>query len=189
MPQTLDNGVIVPVNGDAWNLTADLATMGNSIKGITPVANQAARDALVTYSGRCAWRQDLLQFEIWTGSTWIVFDAREQSTSISSFSTGWSATNAAEHQPRVLRTGSMVIVMGACDFTTTAGKNICTVGTEFRPPSNGTRFIGTVTTSTNVTGSLVMTSGVIGFPSSGYGNLPVGGTAGTCPLVGFWSLD
>lgn len=32
MPQTLSNGVTVPINPDAYNLTADLATMGNSVK-------------------------------------------------------------------------------------------------------------------------------------------------------------
>lgn len=190
MAQTLDNGVVVPVNADAWNLTTDLQTMGNSVKGVTPVANQAARDALTLFSGRVVWRQDLKQFEVYDGSTWLVEDARELSSDITTYSAGWSATNAAEHQPRVLMTGSMVFLMGGVDFTTTAGKSVLTVPTAFRPPGVGTRFIGTVVTSTNAVGALVMQSGVVQFPSSGYGNLPIGGTAGTLTLGGCsWALD
>ncbi len=40
MPQTLSNGVIVPINPDAYQECADLATMGNSIKQNVPVMSK-----------------------------------------------------------------------------------------------------------------------------------------------------
>ena len=72
MSTTLDNGVIVPINSDAYAPTADMATMGNSTKVITPVASQAARDALTTFTHRLVMRTDLQSTPIfrYDGSAW-----------------------------------------------------------------------------------------------------------------------
>lgn len=71
MPQTLANGVQTPINSDAYNLTADLATMGNSANVIITVANQTARDALTLYAGLCVCRLDLgWALEIYDGTAW-----------------------------------------------------------------------------------------------------------------------
>ena len=48
MSTTLENGIVVPVNSDAYAPTADMASMGNSAGVIKNVASQAARDALTT---------------------------------------------------------------------------------------------------------------------------------------------
>lgn len=48
MPQTRSTQVQTPTNSDAFNLTADLATMAESIPGIVTVANDAAGDTVAT---------------------------------------------------------------------------------------------------------------------------------------------
>lgn len=71
MPTTRPNGTKVPINADAYNLTADLATTGNSANVVIPVANQAARDALTSYPGMTVIRLDLgTVMEIWDGTIW-----------------------------------------------------------------------------------------------------------------------
>lgn len=72
MPQTLPNGIATPINSDAYNLTADLATFGNSANVVIPVANQTVRDALTPYAGMCVSRLDLAGAPIQTydGSAW-----------------------------------------------------------------------------------------------------------------------
>jgi hypothetical protein len=71
MPQTLPNGITTPINADAYNLTADLATMGNSANVVVTVANQAARDALTLTAGLTVCRRDLgWALEIYDGTTW-----------------------------------------------------------------------------------------------------------------------
>lgn len=73
MPQTLPNGIITPINADAYNLTADLATLGNAANVIIPVANQAARDALTPFAGMTVYRNDLSGnvTEVWDGGRWL----------------------------------------------------------------------------------------------------------------------
>jgi plastocyanin len=78
MAQTLYNGIVTPTNSDAYNLTADLVTMGQS--GITPipVASVSARNALAAAApggtlpvGTMVIRKDQSMFlETWDGSTW-----------------------------------------------------------------------------------------------------------------------
>lgn len=70
MPQTLANGITVLINSDAYNLAADLATMGNSTNVIAVVANQTARDALPLKTGLTVYRQDLDWWERYNGSAW-----------------------------------------------------------------------------------------------------------------------
>jgi len=71
MPQTLPNGITSPINSDAYNLAADLATMGNSANVIIPVANQAARDALTAVNGMVVLRQDTGAIECYLSGAWV----------------------------------------------------------------------------------------------------------------------
>jgi hypothetical protein len=71
MPQTLPNGTVVPINSDAYNLTADLATMGNSSNVVYPVANQAARDALTPTAGMVVLRLDTGAIEAYLTGAWV----------------------------------------------------------------------------------------------------------------------
>jgi len=72
MPQTRPNGIIVPVNADAYNLTADLATMADKSNVVIPVPNQTARDALTLSVGLAVTRNDVpgQPIEIYNGSSW-----------------------------------------------------------------------------------------------------------------------
>ena len=70
--QTLANGIKVPTNSDPYNLTGDLATMGDTTAVVIPVATQAARDAIPgKFVGMTVRRIDLggaLQW--WNGTSW-----------------------------------------------------------------------------------------------------------------------
>jgi hypothetical protein len=72
MPQTRPNGIIVPVNADAFNLTADMATEADSTNVVIPVPNQTARDALTPHPGMPVTRADVpgQPIEIWNGSSY-----------------------------------------------------------------------------------------------------------------------
>lgn len=59
MPQTLSNKSVVPVNSDAYNLAADLASLGSSLNVVIRVASQTERDALTKVAGLCVIRTDL----------------------------------------------------------------------------------------------------------------------------------
>lgn len=73
MPQTRDNGAVVPINADAYNLAPDLATFADSLGVITNVSTQAQRDALTKYVGRTVRRLDItgLPLEVWDGGQWL----------------------------------------------------------------------------------------------------------------------
>jgi hypothetical protein len=72
MTQKLSNGITVPINSDAYQLTADLATMGNSANVSIPVNSQAARDALTPFAGMTVIRLDIpgAPTQTWDGSAW-----------------------------------------------------------------------------------------------------------------------
>jgi hypothetical protein len=73
MSQTLQNGITVPTNPDAFtNLANDLATMGNTANVVIKVANQAGRDALTgKYLGMVVSRADLGGLlEVFDGTNW-----------------------------------------------------------------------------------------------------------------------
>lgn len=70
MPQTLPNGIITPINSDAYNHTADMATMGNSANVVRKVPNQTARDALTAVDGDVLLRQDTGAIEAKLSGTW-----------------------------------------------------------------------------------------------------------------------
>lgn len=71
--QTLANGIKVPTNSDAYNLTADLAVMGNAANVIIVAATAAVRDALPSkYLGMTVRRTDLGgALEWWNGTAWV----------------------------------------------------------------------------------------------------------------------
>lgn len=72
MPQTLTNGIKTPVNSDAYNLTADLATMGDSAKVVIGVTSTAHRDGLPKYQGLTVSRLDIpgAPLQTWDGTRW-----------------------------------------------------------------------------------------------------------------------
>ena len=78
MSQTLYNGAVVPTNGDAYDLTADLVKMCLSLNVPIPVPNQAGRDALAGLApsgvlpvGTMVLRKDQSMFvEKWDGTNW-----------------------------------------------------------------------------------------------------------------------
>jgi hypothetical protein len=76
MSQTLDNGAVVPINSDGYNLTADLAAMGNSLAVVTNVTTQTQRDALAKFNGRTVRRLDLPGYplDVCNGTTWTPGD-------------------------------------------------------------------------------------------------------------------
>lgn len=59
MPSTRDNGIQVPINADAYNLTGDLAILADTANVATVCVNAAAMDALSDSQGRLAIRVDL----------------------------------------------------------------------------------------------------------------------------------
>jgi plastocyanin len=77
MSQTLYNGAVIPTNGDSYNLTTDLATMGASLNLPIPVSSKSARDALAAAAGgtlpigTMVTRRDQSMFiETWDGTNW-----------------------------------------------------------------------------------------------------------------------
>jgi hypothetical protein len=70
MPQTRDNGIVVPINSDDYNPTQAMADLADSANVATVVANAAARDALDTFPGRLIYRLDTNRLESYTGSAW-----------------------------------------------------------------------------------------------------------------------
>ena len=74
MPQTRPNKATTPINADAYNLTADLATMADSLNVIVRVASQSERDAYPATAGTSVVRTDL------AGAPMQTFDG-----------TGWNA--------------------------------------------------------------------------------------------------
>lgn len=70
--QILQNGIEVPTNSDPYNLTDDLANMGNTANVIRLAPNQDARDAFDKYDGLSVRRLDLTgrPTETWDGATW-----------------------------------------------------------------------------------------------------------------------
>lgn len=95
MPQIRDNGVQVPVNSDAYNLTADLAVMADDANVTTVVSGQTARNALTVFEGRQVWRTDTGETEAYTGGAW-----RDGTRIYSPVSpTGWSSAGTITLTP------------------------------------------------------------------------------------------
>lgn len=114
MPQTLPNGLKTPINSDAYNLTADLATMGNSANVVIAVANKAARDALTAVAGMTVSRLDLpgAPLQTYDGTDWGTSDVAWSSLStVAGFSaltsSGWSGVSYRVKDGHVTVTGAV----------------------------------------------------------------------------------
>src|SRR5690606_20725002 len=106
---------------------------------------------------------------------------------VTTFSAGWSATNAGAHKPRLYMQGNRVSLVGAVTAGSGAGLPLLTVPTAFRPPTTSTRFIGPTVASGGNTGQLGLSNGVVSM-ISGYGNLNA--SSGTViPLNCTWLMD
>jgi hypothetical protein len=74
MPQTRNNGAVVPVPSDVYNPPADMATMADSLDVVRRVSSQAAQNALTDLRvGTTIVRTDLTGQPLLTynGTTWI----------------------------------------------------------------------------------------------------------------------
>lgn len=76
MPSTRWNGIITPVNSDAYQPTVDFATLGDKSNVPVKVSSQAARDALTPpggkYAGMAVIRLDVPgePIEVYNGTSW-----------------------------------------------------------------------------------------------------------------------
>jgi len=129
-----------------------------------------------------------------SNTVWRNF-AGETTSNITSFGTGWGATNTQEHRPRVRRQGNQVVLFGSVSRSGTSGasSNILTLPPAFQPPSAGTRFVGSTTIQagsggTSGTLQLILVGGVLQIVSN-YGSGSIGSGA-VIPLVGAtWWMD
>lgn len=121
MSQTRDNGGVVPVNSDAYNLTADLASFADSLSVITNVISQAQRDALTKYNGRTVRRLDIAQAPLqwWDNSASIwrshaLGQIASAATAAGANVVGISLNNLLEVTPTV-ETGRLIEVRAYID--------------------------------------------------------------------------
>jgi hypothetical protein len=70
MTQTRDNGIVVPINSDEYQLTQDLQVMADSANVVTVVADATALAALDKYEGRLAFRLDTAELVSVVGDAW-----------------------------------------------------------------------------------------------------------------------
>lgn len=119
MPQTRPNGIIVPVNADAYNLTADMATEADSTNVVIPVPNQTARDALTLHTGLTVTRNDVpgQPIEIYNGSSWDRIGPRAHAAS-QMVGSGMTANDYLTGTKRSWRQGGTVVA------TTDAAGNV-----------------------------------------------------------------
>lgn len=186
MSSTRQNGIVTITNDEAYDLAGHMARLADSANVVIPVVNQAAMLALTPYAGMIVARLDLpgVPTMTYTGTVWSL----EPAVNITTFGTGWAATNAGTHQPRIRAIGNQVFMYGAVTASSGASVgNILTVPAAYQPPSASTRFIGMVATSNGQTGELALSAGVV-TNVSGYGTLS--GTPGmTVPMVASWWMD
>lgn len=190
----------VPAEGETPRFEA-INELGASVNDFIPVANVTERAQVIanlTAAGAppstarpvFVWRADAptaVPVEFTTdGTTWTAL-AAQQSADVTTFGSGWTATNDTTHKPRVTRIGNRVFITGAVTRSTGSTGNLLTVPSAFQPPSTGTRFIGAVWSSAGTGGMLALSSGVVSVPA-GYGNL--GGTGSiVVPVIGNWTMD
>lgn len=114
-------GVASIVNANITDTRPWLSAAG----GIVPVRNKAERDALVgPYNGLAVWRQDLFNFNVYTGSTWRYFSRlTETRVATSQATTSVTYTDLATVGPAVtIETGdSAEVNIGSWILQSTAG--------------------------------------------------------------------
>lgn len=113
--QILENGANVPTNGDPYNLTDDLAEMGNTLAVVVRVPDVAARDALVNIAaGSVVSRLDLpgAPLETYDGTDWSVSDIEWTSLALvqgftAITTSGWSGLKYAVKNGWVIINGAV----------------------------------------------------------------------------------
>jgi hypothetical protein len=156
MAQTRPNGVVVPINSDAYNPTADLATMADSANVLMPAVSATARNALPKHAGTGVIRTDTpdLRIDRYDGTNWYEGKGTAYTpiwTGVSDFGTGGSLTGT------YWIIGDRVFVRSRAKFGTSA-----TIGTAaiYCPLPTGYPIAGTEG-GTLGTGFHVNTGGVL----------------------------
>lgn len=188
MPQTRQNGGVVPVGSDPYALTQDLAALADSLNVDIIVSTLTERNALTPHEGMRVIRLDLNGItETYINGEWTGSGA----TNIATFGTGWTPLTSS-HTPRVYRSGGIVFLVGGVVQESTGNvSNILTIPTQFRPSTTGTMFVGSGVTNgggaTNgVSYELVLTNGVLSIPP-GYlsGDFTIGNAV---PVLSSWPI-
>ena len=128
MPQTRDNGIVVPINSDAYNLTADLAKMADTANVVTVVSGTTARNALTKYEGRLVYRTDTQQIESVVSGSWQTGTVQYAPLS----PTGWSSAGTITVTPEGAKkrvVADLVITRTGGAFTLASG-TWSTLGTD-----------------------------------------------------------
>lgn len=181
--QILENGVQVPTNGDAYNVTGDMATAFSTANVIVKVSNDAARDALTKSDGLTVRRLDVTgrPLEVWDGSGWtrspVLVSAPPTPDGLWTITGGYlrSVVNGLAQVTATLqlvRTGSSILI-NTTDTTLTSS----IVPAGFRPSANAF-FAGSVNTNLGVYNStpqlVINTGGVLVGRSTSGGSVSLG---------------
>ena len=183
MPQTRQNGGIVPVGSDPYALTQDLATLADSLNVDIIVSTLEERNALTPHEGMRVVRLDLSGItETYINGAWSGSGA----TNIATFGASWTPLTGG-HAPRVYRSGGIVFLVGGVTIGAGADpySNILTIPTQFRPSTTGTMFVGSGVSSNAKHYELALANGVLSIPTGYIG----GGTdGGNFPVTSQWPL-
>jgi hypothetical protein len=128
----------------------------------------------------------------YTSGAWVKSYAPEMIADIVTFGTGYVATDANAHKPRVRRiNNNQVFLYGA--VTTTSGfayTNVVTIPAGFTPPTSSARFIGTGMAYTGsgylCTFLLMLSGGVVSIVNQ---SASIGATGTVISIVGSWWMD
>lgn len=181
--QTLENGVQLFTNGDAYNLADDMATAFNSANVITLVADDTARDALAKFDGFTVRRLDLpgRPTEVWDGTVWhrapVIASTDLTEDGFWDITGGLMRTVTAGFT-QVTASFQMVRTVGAITINTTDSTLIIgAIPAGFRPPGNAS-FVAPVNTNTGARYAepqLILNNGgsIVGRSTSG-GSIVIG---------------
>ncbi|GAA3399420.1 hypothetical protein [Pseudarthrobacter polychromogenes] len=151
--QTLENGIKVPTNSDDYDLTNDLAEMGDTTNVIVLVSGQTQRDGLTKYSGLTVRRLDLAgcPTEVWDGAKWhrspVIASTELVEDGFWDINGGLMRT-VTDGFTQV--TASFQMTRTGPDIPVTTGDSVIIIGAipaGFRPPSNAS-FIAVVHSNT-----------------------------------------
>ena len=201
MATTPLQSITTPDASSTNNVPSDLLAVATALESRTVMrfASTSARDAAITspVEGMVAVTGTGSSLVAWlrVGSTWVAFPA-ESTADVATFGTGWSATDAAGHKPRVRSIGDLVLLTGAVTRTGSgAASNLLTIPAGFVPVSTATRFVGTSAVSggsggTSGVAPLAMASGVLSIiAGAGYGSTVALGTSAIVPVTSMWWRD
>lgn len=181
--QTLQNGVEVFTNGDAYNLADDTAHAFETANITVLVPNQTARDALDKYDGLTVRRLDLVgrPDEKWDGAVWHrqpVIASTELIEDGFWNITGGLMRTVTDGYTQVTAAFQMVRTVGAITINTTDSTLIIgAIPAGFRPPGNAS-FVAPVNTNTGqryAEPQLILNNGgsIVGRSTSG-GSITIG---------------